>query len=113
MTETNIKCISNDTTKNSKITYEDIYNFYKDIKLATYNYKNQEHQEFGFIAQDISETKVGSQIALKLEDGYMYSVGSYISSVAGALKQCINEIELLKEINKELHEEIYTLKNEL
>lgn len=109
----NIKCISNDTTKNSKITYEDMYNFYKDIKLATYNYKNQEHKEFGFIAQDISETKVGSQIALNLEDGYMYSVGSYISSVAGALKQCINEIELLKEINKELHEEIYTLKNEL
>lgn len=107
----NIEYISDSITKNNKITYKDMYNFYKDIKLATYNYKNQEHQEFGFVAQDIANTKVGGQIALNSENGYMYSVGSYISSVAGALKQCINEIELLKEINKELYEEIHTLKN--
>jgi hypothetical protein len=122
-----------------------MYNFYKDVEFARYNYKkakdeedkedkveseveanNSEVQsegqvdngetlvdsneelnylEFGFIAQDLADHKVGREIVIPHEDGYMYSVGSYITTVAGALKQAINEIEMLKE-------EIKILKNE-
>lgn len=109
----NIEYISNSKTKDNKITYKDMYDFYKDIEIAKYNYKGQEHQEFGFISQDIANSKVGSEIALDLEGGYAYSVGSYISTVAGALKQSINEIETLKQENQQLKDDIKLIKEKL
>jgi len=83
----------NSDTKNisNNISQEDIYKFYKDIfKLSKYNYKEQDHKEYGFIAQDLSEDNVGKTIVIDNEEGYMYSVGSYISTVAGALQYEIN-----------------------
>ena len=73
-----------------------MYNFYKDIELAKYNFVGINHQEYGFIAQDIAKTKVGSHIALNLDGGYGYSMGTYVSTLAGALKQAINKIESLE-----------------
>ena len=90
----NIEYLSiNSDVKNisDSISQEDIYNFYKDsFKLSKYNYKEQNHKEYGFIAQDLAEDNVGKTIVIDDENGYMYSVGSYISTVAGALQYEIN-----------------------
>ena len=83
----------NSDTKNisDSISQEDIYSFYKDaFKLSRYNYKEQDHKEYGFIAQDLVEDNVGKTIVVDDENGYMYSVGSYISTIAGALQYEIN-----------------------
>lgn len=74
------------------ITHEDLHEFYRSrYKIATFNYKEQEHTEYGFITQDMYEDKVGETLIVKDEEnGDMYSTGSYISSVAGALQYEIN-----------------------
>ena len=96
----------NSDTKNisNNISQEDIYSFYKDtFKLARYNYKEQEYKEYGFIAQDLAEDNVGKTIVIDDEEGYMYSVGSYISSIAGALQYEINlRDEQIKELDSKL-----------
>lgn len=110
----NIEYISNSkakgvkeaSAKDDKVTYEDMYNFYKNIEIAKYNYIDQEHSEFGFIAQDIAKDKVGSEIALDLEEGYMYSIGSYASTIAGALKHSINKIDALEKESEELKDRL-------
>ena len=109
----NIEYISNNKAKDNRVTYEDMYNFYKNIEIAKYNYKNQEHSEFGFIAQDIASEKVGSEIALDLEEGYMYSVGSYVSTIAGALKHSINKIDVLERENEELKNRLKLIEEKL
>ena len=76
----------------NNVTHEDLHEFYRSrYKIATYNYKEQEHTEYGFITQDMYEDKVGETLIVKDEEnGDMYSTGSYISSVAGALQYEIN-----------------------
>lgn len=69
----------------------DLHEFYKtNFKLATFNFKGQDKTEYGFITQDYYDDSVGEMFVIKNEDGDMYSVGSYISSIAGALQYEIN-----------------------
>lgn len=73
------------------LSQEDLYKFYKDnFSLASYRYKGNNNNEFGFIAQDLAEDEIGKHLVIEDENGYMYSTGSYISSVAGALQYEIN-----------------------
>ena len=76
----------------NNVTHEDLHEFYRSrYKIATFNYKEQEHKEYGFITQDMYDDKVGETLIVKDEEnGEMYSTGSYISSVAGALQYEIN-----------------------
>lgn len=116
------------------VTYEDMYDFVKnDLELATYNFIGQEEQNMNFIAQDLlynldgTDNKIGQMIInpvapptkeeieeakAKLEEGQEYNyptlsydMGMYISVLAGALKNAINEIETLKLEIKELRGE--------
>ena len=87
---------------NEDITLLDMHEFIKnDLHLAKYNYIDQKHKEFGFIADDIVCTKVGSKLIIGKKGEYSYSVGSYISVIVGALKTEINirdnQIKLLEE----------------
>ena len=69
----------------------ELHEFYKtNFKLATFNFKGQDKTEYGFITQDYYDDSVGEMFVIKNEDGDMYSVGSYISSIAGALQYEIN-----------------------
>ena len=103
----NIKYIS-ETYKNKsiekEITSEDIYNFVKDdLKIAIYNYKDiqdEDEKSFGFVAQDIEDTKVSS-ILLRgnknTEGTYLsYDLSSYVSVLANALSTSLNKIEVLE-----------------
>lgn len=87
----NINYLGKSKSRNN-VTHEDLHEFYRSrYKIATYNYKEQEHTEYGFITQDMYEDKVGETLIVKDEEnGDMYSIGSYISSVAGALQYEIN-----------------------
>lgn len=87
---------------NEDITLLDMHEFIKnDLHLAKYNYIDQKHKEFGFIADDIVCTKVGSKLIIGKKGEYSYSVGSYISVIVGALKTEINirdnQIKILEE----------------
>jgi hypothetical protein len=73
------------------ITQEDLHNFYKsDYLLATYNYIGQEQAEYGFITQDMYDNIVGESLIIRNDSGDMFSINSYISSIAGALQYEIN-----------------------
>lgn len=73
------------------ITQEDLHNFYKsDYLLATYNYIGQEQTEYGFITQDMYDNIVGESLIIRSDSGDMFSINSYISSIAGALQYEIN-----------------------
>jgi phage minor structural protein len=79
---------------NEDITLLDMHEFIKnDLHLAKYNYIDQKHKEFGFIADDIVCTKVGSKLIIGKKGEYSYSVGSYISVIVGALKTEIRSEE--------------------
>ena len=85
----------------------DLHKFYKDdFKLATYKFKGQEHNEYGFIAQDFASNEIGEKLLINCGEGYMYSIGSYISSVAGALQ---HEIHLRDEQIKNLEDRLTAL----
>ena len=81
-----------------------MYDFVKDdLSMATYTMKDDKEQKlkYGFIAQDIINTKVGENVVYQenSEEGSFlgYDTMNYTSVLAGALKQAINEIEKLKE----------------
>lgn len=87
---------------NEDITLLDMHEFIKnDLHLAKYNYIDQKHKEFGFIADDIVCTKVGSKLIIGKKGEYSYSIGSYIRVIVGALKTEINirdnQIKILEE----------------
>ena len=99
--------------RNMNITTQDMYNFIKDdLKLASYRYnvnleRGNTSTDYGFIAQDILYTKVGSEI-VQLEDktdlnsNLSYNQGNYIATLAGALQEAIKKIEVLESKIKEL-----------
>ena len=109
--------------RNMKITTKDMYDFVKDdLKLASYRYNNNLDRnitsvDYGFIAQDILYTKVGSEIVQltdkeDLNSELAYNQSNYISTIAGALQEEIiirdeqiddlqNQINKLKEILNE------------
>ena len=96
-----------DTKRNDEV--KGLHEFYKnDFKLATYNYVGQEHKEYGFIAQDFARSSIGENLVIDNEEGYMYSIGSYISSIAGALQY---EIKLRDKQIEELMEKVSLLEN--
>lgn len=105
--------IENRSSINMNITTKDMYDFVKDdLKLASYRYKNNLekndiHSDYGFIAQDILYTKVGSEIVQMadkedLDSNLSYNQGTYINTLAGALQVAIKEIEELKKEIQEL-----------
>ena len=102
---------SNKTRNNDQISQEDLHNFYKsDYMLATYNYIGQPQTEYGFITQDMYNNNVGESLIIKSEHGDMFSINSYVSSIAGALQY---EINLRDAQINELMEVITTLQNEI
>ena len=116
-------------TGDTEINYDDMYNFVKnDLELATYNYTNSGEKHINFIAQDLlanedgTDNKVGQFIINPvpvppkedIESGkpyplLSYNTNIYTSVLAGALKQAIQEVEVLKEENKELKETLHSL----
>ena len=55
----------------------------------------------GFIAQDVVGTNVGSRIVSVSEDGkHSYNLGTYVSTLAGALQVAINKIDELEKMIK-------------
>ena len=103
--------------RNMNITTQDMYNFIKDnLKLASYRYnvnleRGNTSTDYGFIAQDILYTKVGSEIVQltdkkDLNSELSYNQGNYISVIAGALQEEIkfrdNQIEALEKENENL-----------
>lgn len=107
-----------------EITNQDMLVFIRDnLFLAKYDYKfdtsdmndpeikmtdDMRHKQIGFIAQDISEDKIGKLIVTEDRDGYLsYEMSNYISVIAGALKAEIQnrDMEILS-----LREEIEELK---
>lgn len=92
------KIINGRSTINMDITTKDMHDFIKnDLQLASYRYNNNIDRgntsvDYGFIAQDILYTKVGSEI-VQLEDKYdldsglSYNQNNYISTIAGALQE--------------------------
>ncbi|MCR1955227.1 phage tail protein [Clostridioides mangenotii] len=88
---------------NLGINKEDVYNFIrKDLKLCQYNFNDEYYQgeiaknklKFGFIAQDIMDTKVGKLIFNS--GNFAYEVNNYISVIAGALQVEIQKREDLE-----------------
>ena len=84
--------------RNMKITTKDMYDFVKDdLRLASYRYNNNLDRnitsvDYGFIAQDILYTKVGSEIVQladkeDLDSELAYNQSNYISTIAGALQE--------------------------
>ena len=103
--------------RNMKITTKDMYDFVKDdLKLASYRYnlnleRGNTSTDYGFIAQDILYTKVGSEL-IQLEDKedlnstLSYNQGNYISTIVGALQEAINKIEVLEKKVQELESKL-------
>lgn len=102
-----------ETLDNTEINYSNMYYFIKnDLDLTGYNYKGNDTNELGFIAQDIIVNKDGTdnligQVIVNPKDAvssstenekcYLsYNTGNYAHVIAGALKQAILEIENLK-----------------
>lgn len=88
----------------NEITTKDMYNFVKDeLYPCMYNFIGDNEVKYGFIAQDICNTKVGENIVTKevsegdTENYMSYDTMNYTNALAGALKEAINEIEKLKE----------------
>jgi hypothetical protein len=106
---------SNKSKTGAEISQEDLHSFYKsDYQLATYNYIGQEQQEYGFITQDMYDNSVGETLIIRNENGDMFSINSYISTVAGALQYEINlrdeQIATLNQIILEMKQELENLK---
>ncbi|MBS6509715.1 MAG: phage tail protein [Paraclostridium bifermentans] len=95
---------SSSLDNDNSLTYQDMYDFYKDIyRSAEYNYIGDDTTVLGIIANDIVDTKVGKKIIKRNESGKLsYLQETRISVTEGALKQAILEIEKLKEEIKQL-----------
>lgn len=112
----NIDYIDTHTTLNlNKKDYEFI-DFIKNMKFATYNYKNAEQDTFGFIAQDIENHSISSYLLKDCEteafndedaneDGKasykVFDTMAYASVIAKALQE---EILLREKLTTELQE---------
>ena len=113
--------ISDRVERNIHITPKDMYDFIRDdLKLASYRYKvnlekGNTSVDYGFVAQDILYTKVGSEIVQladknDLNSELSYNQGNYINVIAGALQE---EIKNRDEEIKELKSEIEILKEQV
>ena len=106
----NIRYVNSEdyTTREDIITQANMYDFVKDeLNIAEYNYLEEKKNTFGFIAQDLEKTKVGSSILTKDSEGFLaYDSGAYVSILAGALKETMNQVEQLKQEVAELKKAI-------
>ena len=100
-----IKYINNDTkliSDEGSLSLDDMYNYIKDLKIATYKLKESKEVdknkvELGFIAQDVADTKVGKYVVDSSdEDNLVYSLGNRITVIEGALQKVIQTLEELK-----------------
>lgn len=110
--------LSNDDITEENITLNDMREFIKDeCDIYRYNYIGQENEEYGFVAQNIAESKVGSKLVVDTNEGYMYSTGTYMGIIVGALKEEIKvrdiELEEQKQINGELNDKVSELEERL
>ena len=100
------------------ISIQDLYEFVKnDLMLVKYRFKTSKEKEylqndlFGFIAQDIKDTNVGSVLIEEFEDSTLsYDLSSYVSILAGALQESIIREEEHQEKTVELEKQIEDLK---
>ena len=115
---------------NVNITTKDMLEFIESIPFASYRMKNEVEKDidytyYGFIAQDLLETKVGSElieysevivenksyddegrelIDYTTEDRLRYSENKFIAFLAGALQEEIHQRKLLEKEIKNLKE---------
>ena len=89
-------------TDEESLSLDDMYNYIKDLKIATYKLKESREVdknkiELGFIAQDVADTKVGKYVVdSRDEDNLVYSLGNRITVIEGALQKVIETLEELK-----------------
>lgn len=103
---------SNIELYDSRISIEDMYKFIKDLPLTKYDLiegvGTNEIPHYGFIIQDIYDTKVGKELVYipSDENKYMsYSEQNLITFIIGALQEEIKQREELEEKIKNLTEE--------
>lgn len=106
---------------NIDISLDDLHNFLnKDLKLYQYNFNDKYYEgdidnvknklKFGFIAQDVIDTKLGKLIFNSGD--YQYEESNYISVIAGALQIEIKKREELESKVNQLNSLIDQLKGE-
>jgi hypothetical protein len=99
---------------NTNITTKDMYDFIEELPMVSYRLidelnTNVDETHYGFIAQDILYTKVGSELIKIPRDeygneieGYLkYSESKFLSFVCGALQE---EIKKVKELEERINE---------
>ena len=92
-----------DDIDNTKLTLADMYDYVKELKLATYKLKDarDNRTELGFIAQDVVDTKVGKYVVDSSDtDNLVYSLSNRITVIEGALQKLIKDVEEMKESMK-------------
>nr|WP_312984346.1 hypothetical protein [Clostridioides sp.] len=106
---------------NIDISLDDLHDFLnKDLKLYQYNFNDKYYEgdidnvknklKFGFIAQDVIDTKLGKLIFNSGD--YQYEESNYISVIAGALQIEIKKREELESKVNQLNSLIDQLKGE-
>ena len=105
-------------TQNEVPTSKEFYHFVKDLPMYSYDYISESHDRslhnIGFIAQEISDTKVGNEFIFEGEDGlYQYNMQGYVGVLAVALQEGINKIDKLEEDKKNLEQENNELRSKL
>ena len=99
----NIQYLSNESIKSNNITTNDMYKFIETLPLVSYNLKEEydveNNKHYGFIIQDIADSKVGKEIIVNSDkDEYMcYSQTNFVSIIAGALQEEIKKRKALEE----------------
>jgi len=106
---------------NIGMTSDDLYSFIKnDLKLCEYNYNDEYYgdctdnnfrNKLGFVAQDISDTLVGSIIVGENEGALAYNLNNYTSVIAGALQVEITKSEEKDRKIKELETRLEKIEN--
>lgn len=97
---------------NVNITTSDMHDFVETIPIVSYRLidelnENRDNTHYGFLIQDIMETKVGSELTEIPKDGYgnetdgyyTYSQDKFIAFICGALQK---EIKLRKELEEKV-----------
>jgi hypothetical protein len=107
---------------NIDILLDDLHDFIKrDLKLCQYNFNNEYYEgdidkvknklKFGFIAQDVMDTKIGKLIFNS--GNFQYEESNYISVIAGALQVEIQKREELEKENRLLKEHVESMEDRL
>ena len=95
---------------NVNISTSDMYEFIETLPLASYRFisdlnKGKDATHYGFIAQDVLYSKVGSELVElprdeygnEIEDGYLsYNSNNFVTFICGALQEVIKKINELE-----------------